>query len=81
LLSLFALAPIPWRMAEAVERKYCENSSGSKEFDVELFEDSRARLVDLHLLQLSQQKEQVYRVHSLIREFFRSKSEGSNDAA
>jgi pimeloyl-ACP methyl ester carboxylesterase len=80
LLSLFALAPIPWQMAEAVERKYCENSSGSKEFDVELFEDSRAKLVRLHLLQLSQQEEQIYRVHSLIREFFKSKWERSYGA-
>jgi NB-ARC domain len=80
LLSLFALAPIPWELAEAVERQDCENSSNSKEFDVEMFEDSRAKLVGLHLLQLSQQKEQIYRIHSLIREFFRSKLEGSNGA-
>lgn len=75
LLSLFALAPIPWYLAEAVEQKYCENSDGNQEFDVEAFEKARAGLLDLHLLQLSQQQEQIYRLHSLIREFFRVKLE------
>lgn len=79
LLSLFAPAPIPWYLAESVERKYCENSDESKEFDVEEFENARTKLLDLHLLQLSQQQEQIYRLHSLIREFFRSKLEGESD--
>ncbi len=79
LLSLFAPAPIPWYLAESVEQKYCENSEGSQEFDVEVFENARARLLDLHLLQLSQQQEKIYRLHSLIREFFRSKLEGEAD--
>jgi tetratricopeptide (TPR) repeat protein len=75
LLSLFAPAPIPWYVAESVEQKYCGNSDDSKEFDVEEFEKARTKLLDLHLLQLSQQKEQIYRLHPLIREFFRSKLE------
>jgi len=79
LLSLFAPAPIPWYLAESVEQKYCENSEGSQGFDLEVFENARARLLDLHLLQLSQQQEQIYRLHSLIREFFRSKLEGEPD--
>ena len=81
LLSLFAPAPIPWYLAESVEQKYCENSEGSQEFDVEAFENARARLLDLHLLQLSQSQEQIYRLHSLIREFFRNKLEGEADVA
>jgi hypothetical protein len=81
LLSLFAPAPIPWYLAESVEQKYCENSDESKEFDVEEFEQARTKLLDLHLVQLSQQKEQIYRLHSLIREFFRGKLEGEADVA
>jgi len=79
LLSLFASAPIPWHLAEAVERKYCENSEDGKAFEVEEIEEARAKLIKLHLLQLSQQQEQVYRLHPLIREFFRSKLEIEQD--
>jgi NB-ARC domain len=75
LLSLFAAAPIPWHLAEAVERKYCDDSDAGKEFEVEEIEDARAKLVKLHLLQLSQQQGKIYRLHSLIREFFSSKLE------
>lgn len=81
LLSLFAPAPIPWRLAESVEQTYCENSEGSLEFNVELFENARTRLLDLHLLQLSEKQLQIYRLHSLIREFFRSKLEDERDIA
>jgi tetratricopeptide (TPR) repeat protein len=79
LLSLFAPAPIPWSLAESVEQKYCENSEPSKEFDVEEFEQARTKLLELHLLQLSQEKEQIYKLHPLIREFFRSKLEMEHD--
>jgi NB-ARC domain len=79
LLSLFAAAPIPWHLAEAVERKYCEDLDAGKEFELEEIEEARAKLIKLHLLQLSQQQEQIYRLHSLIREFFRSKLEGEAD--
>jgi NB-ARC domain len=81
LLSLFAPAPIPWRLAESVEQKYCENSEGEHEFDMEAFENTRARLLNLHLVQLSRQEEQIYRLHSLIREFFRGKLEGETDVS
>lgn len=81
LLSLFAPAPIPWYLAEQVEQKYCENSEGAIAFDDEAFENARTKLLDLHLLQLSQQQEQTYRLHALIREFFRSKLEGESDVA
>ena len=76
LLSLLAPAPIPWYLAESIEQKYCENSNDGRKFDVEFVEKARTKLLDLHLLQLSQQQEQIYRLHSLIREFFRSKLEG-----
>jgi hypothetical protein len=79
LLSLFAPAPIPWYLAESVERKYCESSEGIPDFEVEALENARARLLELHLLQLSQQQEQIYRLHSLIREFFRGKLEREVD--
>ena len=81
LLSLFAPAPIPWYLAESVEQKYSENSEGIQEFDVEVFENARTKLLDLHLLQLSQPEDQIYRLHSLIREFFRNKLEGEADVA
>jgi tetratricopeptide (TPR) repeat protein len=77
LLSLFAPAPIPWRLAEAVDQKYFENSPENEEFDVEILEAARTRLIELHLIQLSQKQEQIYRLHSLIREFFRSKLEAN----
>jgi NB-ARC domain len=77
LLSLFAAAPIPWHLAESVERKYLEDSDDHQEFDVEVIEEARAKLIELHLVQLSQQQEQIYRLHSLIREFFRSKLDES----
>jgi NB-ARC domain len=79
LLSLLAPAPIPWYLAESIEQKYCENSDDGREFDVEEVEKARTKLLDLHLLQLSQQQKQIYRLHSLIREFFRSKLEGEPD--
>lgn len=79
LLCLFAPAPIPWYLAESAEQKYCENSDVGKDFDVEEMEKARTRLLYLHLIQLLQQQEQIYRLHSLIREFFRSKLEGEPD--
>ena len=79
LLSLFAPAPIPWYLAESVEKEYCENSKGNQEFDVKILENSKNKLLNLNLLQLSQPKEQIYCLHSLIREFFRSKLEEESD--
>ncbi|MEH1817011.1 MAG: tetratricopeptide repeat protein [Nostoc sp.] len=59
LLSLFALAPIPWTLVESVE-------TGK---DAEQLEDSRVELESLHLLQ----GEDNYQLHQLIREFFQLK--------
>ncbi|WP_375452924.1 tetratricopeptide repeat protein [uncultured Nostoc sp.] len=59
LLSLFALAPIPWTLVENVE-------TGK---DTGQLEDSRVELESLHLLQ----GEDSYQLHQLIREFFQLK--------
>ncbi|MEH2321058.1 tetratricopeptide repeat protein, partial [Nostoc sp.] len=59
LLSLFALAPIPWTLVESIE-------TGK---DAEQLEDSRVELESLHLLQ----GEDSYQLHQLIREFFQLK--------
>ena len=66
LLSLFALAPIPWDLVESVE-------TGR---DPEDLEDARVELESLHLLQ----GEETYRLHQLIREFFQAKLEQSDPA-
>ncbi|MFN6472395.1 MAG: tetratricopeptide repeat protein [Nostoc sp. SerVER01] len=58
-LSLFALAPIPWTLVESVE-------TGK---NVEQLEDSRVELESLHLLQ----DKDGYQLHQLIREFFQLK--------
>jgi tetratricopeptide (TPR) repeat protein len=59
LLSLFALAPIPWTLVESVETEKA----------AEKLEDSRVELESLHLLQ----GEDSYQLHQLIREFFQLK--------
>ena len=59
LLSLFALAPIPWSLVE----------STAIEKDSEELEGARAELENLHLLQ----GENSYQLHQLITEFLRNK--------
>lgn len=79
LLSLFALAPIPWSLVEvvAVRHRQCllKTSESSPELLLETaresLENARSNLMRLHLLQHSGEK--VYRLHQLIREFFREK--------
>jgi tetratricopeptide (TPR) repeat protein len=63
LLSLFALAPIPWSLVVSV-------ATGQ---DPENLEDAKIELESLHLLQ----GEETYRLHQLIREFLREKLEHS----
>lgn len=58
-LSLFALAPIPWSLVE----------SAVPEQDPENLEDARIELENWHLLQ----GEDTYQLHQLIREFFSNK--------
>ncbi|MEH1965331.1 tetratricopeptide repeat protein [Nostoc sp.] len=62
LLSLFALAPIPWSLVE----------SATPEQDSEALEDARVELENLHLLQ-DQKGENTFQLHQLIREFLRDK--------
>ncbi|NET71949.1 MAG: tetratricopeptide repeat protein, partial [Sphaerospermopsis sp. SIO1G2] len=59
LLSLFALAPIPWLLVE----------SAASEPDLEELEDAKVELENLHLLE----GEESYRLHQLIREFLTDK--------
>ena len=59
LLSLFALAPIPWSLVE----------SAAVEQDSEELEDARVELENLHLLQ----GENSYQLHQLIQQFLRDK--------
>jgi hypothetical protein len=74
LLSLFALAPIPWELVEHTAQKQFEMFPENKLFDLEELEESKETLISFHLLQNVSLK--VYRLHSLIREFFRGKLEG-----
>ena len=60
LLSLFALAPIPWSLVE----------SAAPEKDTEDLEDARIELEQLHLLQ---SEDNYYQLHQLIREFLKKK--------
>jgi hypothetical protein len=75
LLSLFALAPIPWKLVEQVKQQYCEMSPENGVFDAEELRDARRKLLQLHLVQ--QESRTTYSLHSLIREFFRSKLEST----
>ncbi|MBW4505178.1 MAG: tetratricopeptide repeat protein [Scytonematopsis contorta HA4267-MV1] len=59
LLSLFALAPIPWSLVETV-------NTGQ---EIEELEEARDDLEDMHLLQGNE----TYHLHQLIREFFKEK--------
>jgi hypothetical protein len=73
LLSLFALAPIPWRLAEQVKQKHFEMFPENEEFVSEEFRKARTQLLKFHLLQVAGQD--TYQLHSLIREFFKNKLE------
>lgn len=77
LLSLFALAPIPWELAEQVKQKHCEMFPENGEFVAEELRKARTKLVKFHLLQVT--GKDAYQLHSLIREFFRNKLEGETD--
>ena len=59
LLSLFALAPIPWSLVENI----------NIHLDKEELEDAKVELNDLNLIQ----DKSPYILHQLIRDFFRSK--------
>ncbi|YAF95539.1 MAG: tetratricopeptide repeat protein [Nodularia sp. CChRGM 3473] len=63
-LSLFALAPIPWELVESI-------SIGNEAQD---WKKARRKLLQLHLLQ--HKGEGIYQLHPLLREFFQSKFTG-----
>ncbi|BAU44504.1 ATP-binding protein [Leptolyngbya sp. O-77] len=67
-LSLFALAPIPWALVEAMQ----------SEAETEDLEDDCSTLVNRNLL--NRVGEGSYQLHSLIREFFAAKREQDADA-
>ena len=66
LLSLFALAPIPWSLVE----------SAAVGQDSEELEDVRVELENLHLLE----GEDTYQLHQLIQEFLRKKQNNLSNA-
>ena len=92
LLSIFALAPIPWAQVESVVgqiylpggflQALMQGSQGDAETQVvemveeitEAFAEARAILVKWHLLQRADVD--IYRLHQLVREFFRDKLAG-----
>jgi hypothetical protein len=69
LLSLFAAAPIPWQLVELAEQK--RGAECEEAFNRESLEMARGNLRELHLLQ--EAGVGVYRLHQLIRRFFREK--------
>jgi len=72
LLSLFALAPIPWSLVESVAEQLSDEAVILS--DIEELEDLRdGVLLKVHLLQ--RMGEGTYQLHQLIREFFITKRE------
>ena len=67
LLSLFALAPIPWRLVQDC----------LPDWDEEDLEDCRDGLLASHLLQpMDSEEDESYQLHQLLREFFVVKLRG-----
>ena len=73
LLSLFSPDAILWDLVETVYQSW-----QGEDIDLEDIEDSRRKLVKLSLFQRT--KEKTYRLHQLLREFFRDKLEEQKDA-
>jgi tetratricopeptide (TPR) repeat protein len=73
LLSLFASADIPWELVKQVDSNM--PSSEDEEIELDILEEARADLVRFNLLQRTGKN--TYRLHQLIREFFREKREQS----
>ncbi|MDZ7958381.1 MAG: tetratricopeptide repeat protein [Aulosira sp. DedQUE10] len=68
LLSLFALAPIPWELVEGITINN----------EAQDWKKARRELLQLHLLQ--SKGEGVYQLHPLLREFFQDKLTGLEQA-
>ncbi|MEH2050167.1 tetratricopeptide repeat protein [Nostoc sp.] len=64
LLSLFALAPIPWKLVEVI----------TIADEAQDWKKARRDLLQLHLLQYKGEK--IYQLHPLLREFFQDKLTG-----
>lgn len=75
LLSLFALAPIPWQLVESVVNFF---DTQQIPVDVDDLEAARRELLQLHLLERT--GEGTYPLHQLIREFLREKLQGLEQA-
>jgi tetratricopeptide (TPR) repeat protein len=73
LLSLFALADIPWDLVKLAYN--IMSAAENEEIDLDILEEARADLVRFNLLQRT--GERTYRLHQLIREFLREKREQS----
>ena len=73
LLSLFALAPIPWELVESAEQYRCDLFPQNGAFSPENLNKSRRELVGFHLLK--RVAPEVYLLHALIRKFFQQKME------
>ncbi|MBH8573082.1 tetratricopeptide repeat protein [Nostocaceae cyanobacterium CENA369] len=68
LLSLFALAPIPWELVEGITINN----------EAQNWKKARRDLLQLHLLQ--RKGEGIYQLHPLLREFFQDKLTGLEQA-
>ncbi|WP_243714080.1 tetratricopeptide repeat protein [Nostoc sp. 106C] len=68
ILSLFALAPIPWELVEGITINN----------EAQDWKRARRGLLQLHLLQLK--GEGIYQLHPLLREFFQDKLTGLEQA-
>ncbi|MFB8797755.1 MAG: tetratricopeptide repeat protein [Microcoleus sp.] len=73
MLSLFALADIPWWLVKGAYNYLL--TSEDEEIDLELLEEARADLLNCHLLKST--SDTACRLHPLIREFLRGKREES----
>lgn len=73
MLSLFALAEIPWWLVKGAYHYLL--TSEDEEIDLQLLEEARADLLNCHLLKST--SDTACRLHPLIREFLRGKREGS----
>jgi tetratricopeptide (TPR) repeat protein len=73
MLSLFALADIPWWLVEGAY--YYLPTSEDEEIDLEVLEEARADLLNCHLLKSA--SDSACRLHPLIREFLIGKREES----
>jgi tetratricopeptide (TPR) repeat protein len=73
MLSLFALADIPWDLVKQSYKNLPVSEDG--EIDLDIVEEARGDLLDFNLLERTGQAS--YRVHPLIREFLRDKREES----